>query len=86
MVNTGLNEAKMTLRTALKRHLQTIEPGQKAAMDQSILLGLQGLQQIQTANHVFCYVSTGHEVATHKLIDWLIHEDKQVSVPTICHE
>ncbi len=86
MINTGKLAAKKALRTELTARLKAIEPAKKTAMNIEILKRLQEISDLQSARHVFCFVSTGDEIDTQAVINWLIQEQKQVSVPKISEE
>lgn len=86
MVNIDIIKAKKALRSTLVSHLKAMEPEKKAILDEAILRRLEDLLQQISTNHVFCFVSSGHEIDTHILIDWLKNDGKQVSVPKIYRE
>ena len=74
---------KTAFRSRLISHLKALDNGQKQVWDLKITQQLKGLQSLLSASHVFCFVSVKHEVDTHELIDWLINQGKDVSIPKI---
>jgi len=83
MSSEELTSIKTAFRSQLISKLEAIDSDQKQIWDLKITQHLKEIEPILLASHVFCFVSTNHEVDTHKLIDWLINQGKAVSIPKI---
>ena len=83
MSSEELISEKTAIRSQIISHLEAVDSGQKQVWDLKITQQLKGLQPLLSASHIFCFVSVNHEVDTHELIDWLISQGKNVSIPKI---
>ena len=76
---------KKRLRSQLRRQRKQLDPvfllGESAALCEKLLV----LPELERAKTVFCYVSYGGEVETHRLIRQLLAKGKRVVVPR-CRE
>jgi 5-formyltetrahydrofolate cyclo-ligase len=81
--NQTLIENKARLRKEILAIRNHLDQATRALKDRSILMSLQNLAEIQSSDHVFCYISQGSEPDTHNLIEWLVAAGKRVSVPKI---
>ena len=72
---------KRLLRNELREQRKQINK-QQLLQDSAVLCErLLALPELQNANTVFCYVSDGGEVETHRLIQKLLSDGRQVAVP-----
>lgn len=78
-----LKRVKIQLRRQLKAQREDWNPQHVAAASGRILQRLTGYQPLLDAQHVFCYVSCGNEVQTHDLIQWMLQQQKRVSLPRL---
>ena len=74
-------QKKSQLRKYLKQARGTLSPEQRREFDRAIHTRLQA--QVETADTVFCYVSTAVEVNTRAIIDRLRQLGKTVLIPRI---
>ncbi len=82
-MNQELNQRKADLRQELKARRAQLPDTSREQENQAILAALLELAPLQRAECVFCFISHGDEVATHALIDDLLHRGKRVIVPRI---
>lgn len=74
---------KLELRKTLLARRHALGEAGRSVRDQAILARLQALEEIGGAGSVFCYISHGHEPDTHRLLEWLHEQGKQVYVPRV---
>ena len=67
-------------RQAAKR-ISEIGAAERFIQDESIFCRLMGMRELIEAKTVFCYVSTGEEIDTRRLIEFLLGRGKSVCVP-----
>lgn len=77
----SLAQEKANLRSVLRRKRRLQEREALLADSQDIGVRLLELPELQKADTVFCYVSYGGEVETHRLIKTLLAQGKTVLVP-----
>jgi 5-formyltetrahydrofolate cyclo-ligase len=82
----SLKDAKEKLRKEIIAIRNALGFSARLEKDTAILQTLQGLPEIKTAGHLFCFVSLGTETDTHNLIDWLQLQGKRVAIPKITAE
>ena len=76
-----LKVQKSQLRTELRARRKTADRAKLAEDSESLCRRLLSLPEMQRAQTVFCYVSCGGEVETHRLIEQLLAAGKRVAVP-----
>ena len=74
---------KRLLRAELRQRRNALPASERLAASKKIREGLLGLPELSSATWVFCFISSGDEVGTHRLIDALVERGKQVLVPWI---
>lgn len=79
--NRDIRIVKRELRAKYSELRDTVNLVDKVGFDEQILHMLIGLNCYKKAKLVLCYVSTGSEVDTHKIIMQALHDDKTVAVP-----
>jgi 5-formyltetrahydrofolate cyclo-ligase len=77
----SLAQEKANLRSVLRRKRRQQDREKLLADSQAIGIRLLQLPELQRAETVFCYVSCGGEVETHRLIETLLAGGKTVVVP-----
>lgn len=77
----SLAQEKAKLRNELRRKRRQQDREIRMADSQAICDRLLELPELQRAKTVFCYVSCGGEVETHRLIGILLAQGKTVAVP-----
>ena len=77
----SLAQEKAKLRDELRRKRRQQDREIRMADSQAICDQLLELPELQRAKTVFCYVSCGGEVETHRLIGILLAQGKTVAVP-----
>lgn len=76
---------KKELRSRLRKARRELDREVLYRESQKLCLRLLELPELQSARTVFCYVSYGGEVETHRLIENLLSQGKRVLVPR-CRE
>ncbi len=76
-----ISEEKAMLRNRLRKARRELDREILNRDSQVLCLRLLDLPELQQAGTVFCYVSCGGEVETHRLIETLLGQGKQVLVP-----
>lgn len=76
---------KVQLRSRLRKARRELDREVLYRESQKLCLRLLELPELQRAQTVFCYVSYGGEVKTHRLIETLLSQGKRVLVPR-CRE
>lgn len=76
---------KVQLRSRLRKARRELDREVLYRESQKLCLRLLELPELQRAQTVFCYVSYGGEVETHRLIETLLSQGKRVLVPR-CRE
>jgi len=72
---------KAQLRSCLRKARRELDREVLCRESQKLCLRLLELPELQRAQTVFCYVSCGGEVETHRLIETLLSQGKRVLVP-----
>jgi 5-formyltetrahydrofolate cyclo-ligase len=80
---SSIQTQKESLRQQLKLSCKEIPVSSRAQNNEAIQQRLFSLEAIQTAKSVFCFISYGTEVHTHAIINELLAQGKQISVPKI---
>ena len=76
-----LAQEKANLRKELRRKRRQQDREGLLRESEAICIRLMELPELQRAKTVFCYVSCGGEVETHRLIENLLKQGKRVVVP-----
>lgn len=76
-----LAQEKAKLRKELRRKRRQQDREKLLRDSEAVCARLLELPELQRAGTVFCYVSCGGEVETHRLIETLLHQGKNVLVP-----
>lgn len=74
---------KAQYRLRLKHARASLSDQQRRQFDQSIMVKLLAQAEIHTASTLFCFISSGTEVATHELIRVWQEQGKTIAVPKI---
>lgn len=77
----SLKEQKQASRKALRRRIAGLSEKELEKSNLEIYNNLSRLPQILSAETVFLYCSTGHEVDTHRLIGFLLERGQTVALP-----
>jgi len=77
------HEQKSLLRKSLMQQRAALDPMDRADKNRSILANLASVLELVSAQNIFCFISVGTEVDTHRLIDWLELQGKNLAVPKI---
>ena len=76
-----ISEKKAALRSRLRKLRRELDREMLCRESELLCTRLLALPELQRAQRVFCYVSYGGEVETHRLIVKLLSQGKQVLVP-----
>ena len=76
-----ITEEKSQLRNQIRAARKQLDRTFLLEQSEALCCRLLELPELQRAKTVFCYVSCGGEVETHRLIDTLLAQGKQVVVP-----
>ncbi len=76
-------EHKAQCRLRLKHARASLSDQQRRQFDQAITAKLLAQAEIHAASTLFCFISSGTEVATHELIRILQGQGKTIAVPKI---
>ena len=80
-----VSESKSALRSRLRKLRRELDKELLYRQSEQLCVRLLKIPELQQAKTVFCYVSYGGEVETHRLIETLLSQGKQVLVPR-CRE
>lgn len=72
---------KMELRAKYRKIRENFTPDEKRQRDESLFEQIIKSKQFQQAKTILCFVSTGIEVDTHRLIHFSLRKGKTVAVP-----
>lgn len=86
MEHTTLTAQKAELRAKLKQIRAAIPAEIRADQSQAIQQKLTNLDEIQTAQSLFLFISYGNEVHTHDLLKYFLKQGKTLAVPKILPE
>jgi 5-formyltetrahydrofolate cyclo-ligase len=78
-----MHDQKTRLRRKFRQFRTELDSSTRGRHDLARLVHLQKLPEILAANRLFSYISTGTEADTHRLLDWLLGQGKQLAVPNI---
>lgn len=76
-----ISEKKAELRARLRKARRELDREVLRRESEQLCRRLLELPELKRAGTVFCYVSCGGEVETHRLIKWLLSQGKRVLVP-----
>lgn len=76
-----IRDEKSRLRAKYRQLRNSLSEYEREKRDELITARLTGLEQYKSVQQIFCYVSTGSEVGTHRLIAQAIEDSKAVAVP-----
>lgn len=76
-----IRKYKIELRERCRSYRKSLEPAEKAVMDQQIAERVKKLYQYRAATVIMVYVSTAIEVDTLQIIQNALQDGKQVAVP-----
>lgn len=79
----NISELKTELRTALKQRRDALGEPQRREYDQAIHERLLRLPEVEAARNIFCFISHGSEVGTHRLLDHWFIQKKRLAAPRI---
>lgn len=74
-------EEKQQLRQIVHRLEAKLDRGYKRNSDEAIARHLMALPEFRAADHIFCFVSTAHEINTYPILEAILAAGKQLSVP-----
>lgn len=80
-METSLKEQKKAFREELRRRIAELGEKELEKSDAEIYNNLSRLPEILSAETVFLYCSTGHEVDTRRLIGFLLERGQTVALP-----
>lgn len=74
-------EEKQELRRIVRHLAEKLDEGYQRKADQTIVRRILALPEFQSADHVFCFVSTAQEINTRPLLEAVLAAGKVLSVP-----
>lgn len=74
-------EEKKQLRQIVRRLEAKLDGGYQRNADNAIVRHLLALPEFQTADHIFCFVSTEREINTRPILEAVLAAGKSLSVP-----
>ena len=74
-------DEKKQLRQIMRRLEAKLDDGYRRNSDAAIVRHLLALPEFQAAEHIFCFVSTEHEINTRPILDAILAAEKTLSVP-----